>query len=350
MGRTDRETIVALGNTTTWGTAGTVGALTGIIPAGLPRITLDGTVVPDKGIANWVELQYQDMIAHLVETTWNIPVRREGAQWLFWAHLFGDDTKTGASTPWTHTFNWLSESALFTTMAAEINNADIIEWQTIKTMAINVEPDGEGFLNHVVNIRGDTINIAGDATSDGTAFDAVTYKTKTLRVPFRETKVRINAQGGAALAPGGGDDVQVNNFSLAINRNLVPEEVTRGASTGVEYQIEQPLQTDYSTIIFGFDVRDYTTIALLDDFKDQTQYKADLNWAKTVTTAFTHLIELGALAPIPAEAAIEAGQRIPLTRNFQALQPQSTPTGMATGNIIHSTLVDNNDVTYETLA
>lgn len=348
MGRTGRETIVGLGNATTWGTPVAVGALTGIIPAGLPRITLDGTVLPDKGLANWVELQYQDMMTHSVETTWNIPVRREGAQWLFWAHLFGDDTKTGAGTPWTHTFNWQSESSLFTTVAAEINNAGIIEWQTLKTTGINVEPDGEGWLNHAVTVRGDTINIAGDATNVAGDFDALTYKTKVLRIPFRETKLRINAQGGGAL--GSGDVAKVTNLSLAINRDLPEELVTRGASTGIEYQTDEPVQAEYSNIVFGFDVPDYTTIALLDDFKDQVQYKADLNWAKTVTTAFTHLIELGALAPIPAEAAIEGGQRIPLTRNFQALQPQSTPTGMAGGDIIHSTLVDNNDVTYETLA
>jgi len=343
--RSGRNTIVGLSKGTTWGTAVNLAALDGIIPRSIDKLVLDGDVIPDKGVANLGEIQYMDVIKHTVNPTITLDLRRTGMLWRFWAHLMGDDTVTGAD-PYTHTFNWQDESALFSCMGIEINNADIIEWPSLKTVQISLEPGGEGFAQMVVNTIGDTIAIADDATNTGTQFDLVTYGSKTLRMPSRELRLRINTQGGGALDSG--DTVgNCSNWNLLINPSYEEELVTQGASTGVEYTTDEPQRSDFAENILGFDTTDYTTIALLDDFHDETEYKADLYWAKTIGTAFSFLIECGALHPIPAAVALEAGARIPLTRNFQLIEPQSTPTGMATANIIHSILVNDLNASYE---
>jgi len=343
--RSPRNTILLIQNATSWGGPIAGGALDGIMMS-VDEISLQGDTIADEGEGgNFGEIQFMDVIRHTANPTFTIPARRTGVQNMFMAHFFGNDTKSGTS-PTTHTNNWTDESSLFLTCAGEINNADIFEFQSLKTAGITIEPDGDGFLQWVVSTIGDTINIAGDAVNGGSDFNNVTYITQTLRIPFRETRLRINEQEGGALS----SNTKVTSMSLALVRPYNVEEVTRGASTGVESQSEQPVRDGHVEHIFGYDEPDYIDIANLNDFKAEDLKKADLNWAKTITTAFTETIEMGHLEPLPSNSPLLGGGRIPHTRNFRLVQPQSTPTGMATATIVHRFMDDIQDVTYETNA
>ena len=347
MGRTGRHTIVGLNTATTWNTAVNLAANTGILPFTISPSILQGEPQPDLSIGNWTDIQQMDLLQHLADPTILLPLRRTGALYRVIAQVHGDDTKTGAD-PYTHTFNWQDESTLFSTLGVEINGTDIIEWPSLKFTGYTLRSSADGYCELEARTIGDTINIAGDATNTGTQFDAVTYISSGLIVPWRELRLRLNAQGGGAL--GSGDVIKVSSFELSVDRPYERQDVSRGASTGIEFTTDEPILSgdNISDIKLSFTVNDYTTIALLDDLHDETEYKADLYFAKTVTTAYSLLFALGRLHPMPADFSLDRQTRPPFTRNFRAMKPTATPTGMATANIIHSVLVDGfNGTTYE---
>jgi hypothetical protein len=349
-----RNSIVALSAGAAWGTPIAVAALDGILPFNIDRIALDGEVVFDESIGNWGELQEGDLVRHLANPQITLPLRREGMLWRFVAHLIGDDTVTGpVGNVYTHTFNWQDESTLFSSMALEINETaspgHIVEWASLKTVGVVFEPDGDGFWQIVVSTIGDTINIGGDATNTDTEFDLITWATKTKRIGFRESQLRINAQGGAAL--GSGDVVKCSNIAVNLVRNYPAdgELVTRGASTGAEKTTDEPIREGYNDgMILSFTKNDYTTEALLDEFHDETERKADIIVTKTIgSDAHVMTMTMPRLYPISPEVAIERGSRIPMTRNFVMTDATANPTGMSVNTIFHLVLDELQSASYE---
>lgn len=347
MARTTRETIIAVDGASTWHTAVALGANMGIYPDSLPNISLGGEPVLDTPIG-LAEVENVDYLMH--DTTPEVRgfLRRTGAQWHIISVVTGDDTVSGVG-PYTHTMTWQTSSTLFSTMAMEVNNADIIEWPSVKWTGFTLESSGDGRVNLTARSIADTVQIAGDATNTGTEFDAVTYITNGLIVPARELQFRINAQAGGAL--GGSDEIDLSGFTLDVNRPYVRDDLSKGATDDTEKQTDEPVQEEVSDIRLSVTVNDYTTIALLDDLKDQTEYKATLVWARTISTvAYSLTIELGRLIPFPQDIAAESQSRLPLTRTFRCIKPTSTPTGLATANPIHIIMVDNSNISYETIS
>ena len=349
-----RNSIIGLSKGAAWGTPIALAALDGILPFGIDRIALDGETVPDDSIGNWVEMQEVDLIRHISNPQITLPLRREGMLWRFVSHLIGDDTITGpVGNVYQHTMNWLDESTLFSCMGLEINETaspgHIVEWASLKTVGVVFEPDGEGFWQMVVSTIGDTINIGSDATNTDTEFDLITYATKTKRIGFRETAFRINAQAGAALASG--DIVKCSNIAVNLIRPYPAdgELVTRGASTGAELTTDEPIREGYATgMVLSFTDPDYTTEALLDEFHDEAEQKADITITKTIgSDAHVLLMQMPRLHPISPEVAIERGSRIPMTRNFMMKDATAAPTGMSVHTIFHLILDDLQTVTYE---
>jgi len=99
MARTGRDTIVGIGNATTWGTAVATAANYGIVPISIDQIALQGDSIPDEGLSNFNELQYMDVIRHTANPSMAFHMRRTGHQWMFWAQLIGSDGGYGAAFP-----------------------------------------------------------------------------------------------------------------------------------------------------------------------------------------------------------------------------------------------------------
>lgn len=347
-----RNTIIGLSKGAAWGTPIALAALDGIMPFGIDKIVLDGEVVMDESIGNWNELTEGDIVRHLANPTITLPLRREGMLWRFAAQVIGSDAVTGAGDVKTHTMTWTDESAVFACMALEINEtADpghIVEWASLKPTGFVLEPDGDGFWQMVASTIGDTINIGSDATNSDTEFDLVTWATKVKRMAFRETQLRINAQGGGALA--GGDIIKCSNIAVNVVRPYPAdgELVTQGVSTGAELTTDEPIREGYATgMLLSFTDPDYETEALLDEFHDEAEQKADFIITKTIG-ADAHVLTLTfpRLYPIPPEVAIERGSRIPMTRNFTMTDAGSNPTGMTVNTIFHLVLDDLQAASY----
>lgn len=273
--------------------------------------------------------------------------------WCFLAHWMGDDTLAFSSPIATHDLNYQRRSTLSNiTLAARIdnNNSKIIEWPSLKPQQIVMAPNGDGFWEmQVVNI-GDTIEVNADATNGSTEFGNVTYTSKAQELCFRSNLFRINTGAGGLASTA--DDLRVQDLTITLDRSLVSDAQTEGAVAkgGVQVQSPEPVQDGESVITVGWNEPDFIAIgSLVDDFKDDIQYKGDLTIAETIgSDAHTLIMEFGLMESMPADAGIDRQARVPVQREFRCVEAQSTPTGLQTANPFHVEITNIHNVSYET--
>ncbi|MFQ5638216.1 MAG: hypothetical protein ACE5IR_09520 [bacterium] len=343
MARTTRETILGMVSGSTWHTAVNLAANSGLYVTNIDKWALTGQHFEDKP-AGQAEIQNIDLIQHEANPTFTFDAaRRSGAEWKFWAGVLGSDAVTGAG-PYVHTMSYNTNSSTFYTVGKEINNSDITEWPSLKVTGLTFE-NNNGVMKLTARTIGDTVRYASDATNTGTQFDAVTYVTNGLIIPFRECRFRINAQAGGAL--GSGDVINLSNLSLSIDRPYRRDDLTQGATDGTEKQTNEPIQNEPSNVNLSIEANDYATIALLQDMQNEVAYKADLFWSRTISTvAYQLTIELGSLYPMEQDISLDSPGDFPFTRTFRGIDPVSTPTGLATANPVHLILQDNFSTSY----
>jgi len=347
MSVSGKNTIVAIQPTSTWNSAATIGATDGILPDSIDRITQSGEIVFDESVGMSTLTDY-DFISETADPTIVLPMRWNGAFWSFLAHLLGDDTVTGAGTVKTHTMNWQAESTLVgITMGVEVNNASIFEIPSLKVQSISLDPS-DGFWNMTVTTLGSRVLTGANATADSTAFDNVTYSTTGQRMRFRGNRFRMNSQSGGALGSG---DVENDlfNMSITLSRNYDPmDDVLMGVTTGNERGRAEPIQDGHVEMLISFDNKTADFATHIDDLNSANEYKADLNMTETIG-ADVHDAnwEFGRMIPIDPQAALEKGQRIPMSHNYRLIDPSGTPTGMSTSNEIHFVLQNLATASYE---
>jgi len=328
----------------TWKTAVAVASTDGIITKDIPQLAVSGDLVLDEGQAGFNELQFAELTQEVVEFSLPIRGRFTNRWWSLFSHVFGDDTISGAG-PYVHTMNWQQDASKYGTLAWEVNNTDIFEIPSAKPTGVTIAPDGEGFVDFTFDMMGDTVNSETDdsLTNKAAAFDAVTWVSQVNPITSEALRLRINGQADGALDSS--DDVAAVNWSLSIKRTVEGDRVSAGVNTGAEKSIAQPVRSGYTEITLEIELADYSDVTLFKDFKAGTEYKCELYWAKA-STNFVVQIELGKLIPMAPDGAITGGDRVPLTRKFRCFKPASTPTGMATANIIHAIITDDHATSY----
>jgi len=230
------------------------------------------------------------------------------------------------------------------------DNNQILEWPSLKPQQIIMAPNSEGFWEMQVANLGNTIEANADATNGQTEFDAVTYISKARELCIRSNLFRLNTGAGGLASTA--DDRKVQDLTITLERPYVTDTPTEGAVArgGAQVQIPEPVQDGSTIVTVGFNEPDFITFAdLVDSFKDDTEYKADLVLAETVNSlAYTSTMEFALMEYMPPEANLDRQARIPLQREFRSITAQSTPTGMTTANPIHVEIVNEDNVTYET--
>lgn len=336
----------------TWRTGVAFGATDGILPETISPITLQGDKQPIEsiGISN---VEFMKVVAVEANPTLTFIMRWSGMYWAFLAHWMGDDTMVLAAGLNTHDMNYQENNTLNAiTMAARIadNNSQILEWPSLKPQQIIMAPNSEGFWEMQVACMGNTIEANADATNGQTEFDAVTYISKARELCVRSNLFRLNTGAGGLASPT--DDRKVQDLTITLERPYVTDSPTEGAVAkgGAQIQIPEPVQDGSTIITIGFNEPDFITFAdLVDSFKDDTEYKADLTLAETVNAlAYQSLMEFALMEYMPPEANLDRQARIPLQREFRCITPQAIPTGMQTANPIHVELANEDNVTYET--
>ena len=343
--------------TTTWGTAGTVGANDGFYPVSIDPVILKGDVNIDDASGFSRKSQY-DLIQDNANQTIQVECRWNGLlEWIALAHWMGDSTKTGPTgNVYTNTMNYQQLSTLAQkgfTIAWRLDSSDnnsIGEVPSAKAQSIELSPNN-GFWNMTINTIGSTIYQAGDGniTADSTAIGNITYRTSVQRMKFKANPLRVNAQAGGALASG--DIVaDVSNVSIGLDRPTDEmKDVLLNSTT--PRQNAEPIQTDHSIVTLAYDVKSYDFTTHRSDLDNATEYKADLVQTQTIgSDAHSLTFEFGRLVTIDPQVAVERGGRIGMSQSFEAIKPASTPTGMSTANEIHVILDNITNLSYETNA
>ena len=335
-----------------WRTGVAFGALDGILPETISPITLQGDKQPIEsiGISN---VEFMKTVAVEANPTLTFIMRWSGMFWSFLAHWMGDDTMVLAASLNTHDMNYQEDNTLNAiTMGVRIadNNSQILEWPSLKPQQIVMAPNGEGFWEMQVVCMGNTIEANADATNGQTEFDAVTYQSKARELCIRSNLFRLNTGAGGLASTA--DDRLVQDLTITLERPYDTDRTTEGAVAlgGAQVQIPEPVQNGSTIVTVGFNEPDFITFAdLVDSFKDDTEYKADLTLSETVNAlSYQSLMEFALMEYMPPEANIDRQARVPLQREFRCITAQSTPTGMQTANPIHVELANEDNVTYET--
>jgi len=343
MADDSRETVMGVKPAqggTGWFTGIALGTNTGLAALSFPNISLDGTRFDNPVFGN-AELEDSPKIEENVSVTIPMHLKRQGEAQIFLASYMGDDTVVTTGDPEVHDLNWQPNTTGFVTVGIEIASTEIMEFASLKVNAIEIKYGDDGFLQFSATCLGDTIQIDTDATNTGTEFDAITFMTKTLKIPNNQCEFRMNSQSGGSL--GSGDVIKLSDFVFNSSRPGldVPERVSQGVSSGPEYQSDEPVQTGTAISTLSITEADFPAIGLLDDFKDSVEYKANLIATATVATkVYTFTLELGRLLSMPQEIPLNLESRFPTVRNFKLLKPSSTPTGLTNANPFH---IENKD-------
>ena len=335
----------------TWRTGVAVGALDGILPETVTPIAIQGNRVPIESIGI-SDVEFMKVTSLDANPTLTFLMRWNGMWWSFLTHWMGDDTKTGAGPIYVHALNYQRRSSLVSiTMAIRIdsNNSKILEWPSLKPQQIVMGPNSEGFMEMQVVCMGNSILQNVDATSGSTEFGNVTYATKAQELCIRGNLFRLNSGAGALTSTA--DDLDVEDFTLTLDRPLVADRPTEGstATGGAQVQIPEPVQDGATVITAGWNEPDFIDIdSLVDDYKDNTTHKADLIMNETIGgNAHVLDIELGLMEYMNPEAGLDRQARVPIQREFRCITPQSTPTGHTTANPIHVEIDNTDNLDYE---
>lgn len=336
----------------TWRTGVAFGALDGILPETISPITLQGDKQPIESIGI-SDVEFMKMVAIEANPTLTFIMHWSGMYWAFLAHWMGDDTMVLLASINTHDMNYQARSTLNAiTLGVRIddNNSQILEWPSLKPQQIIMAPNSEGFWEMQVACMGNTIEANADATNGQTEFDAVTYQSKARELCIRSNLFRLNT--GAVGLASTADDRLVQDLTITLERPYVTDSPTEGAVAkgGAQVQIPEPVQDGSTIVTVGFNEPDFITFAdLVDSFKDDTEYKADLKLAETVNAlAYQSLMEFALMEYMPPEANLDRQARVPLQREFRCITAQAIPTGLQTANPIHVEIKNEDNVTYET--
>lgn len=352
MAISGQDTIIAIVPTTTWDTAATLAAGDGILPLNIDKIDKGGTWDFDDSSGLLFRTQ-GSIIFEEANPTIVGRARWNGAWWCFMANMIGDDTNTGpVSNIETHTFNYQPESTFGQgiTLGIEINNTanGIMEVSSLMVQSITLEPDG-GFWNFNVTTLGTTVDKGSDATFDGTAADNVTNSTSAQRMRYKANLLRINGDAGALDS--GDEIIDARNMSIAFSRDYdVMDDVLKGAATGAELVRALPIDQGNGIIgVLQYDVATADITLFTNQFGED--FKADIVMNETIgSDAHIFDLEMTDLVMLEPNVALERGQRIPMSHNYEMAQPASTPTGMTNANPFHLIVANTSDLSYETNA
>lgn len=342
-----KEVIVGATPGTAWGTELALGANDGLVPKSWPDFALQADVVADTGLANFQEVGDLYLTRHRVELSVPFLLRRTGQLYNLFFNLFGEENRSGTAPNITHQAEWQSNTALFSTIAALIGGTDVVEYPSIYVRGATLAPSGDGLVDVTFDLLGDTINYSdADAlTNTTTTFGNVTWITKGLAVGSEQARIRINSQSGDALDDD--DSVCAINWQITLVRDVTQDFVTQCAASASTQSIGLPTTINFSNIMLEYQLAEYDDIDVFNEFKNETEFKADIEWALTIgSTNYSILLEFPRLKSEPYEAPAEPGARIPVTRRFRAIKASANPTGMATSALCRLTVVDATDADY----
>ena len=272
MGVIKRINKFAMAKGTTWGTAPSLGVNNGFFPQGTPGgLSPNRPNAVDEGAGMALPKSSYLGVYDPSAPSFQIFPYEDSAIALFWmALMMGDDTVVGVADPYTHTMLFQDESNIFVGFGwDEGSKVRLLPSAIMENFEIGV--DGEGRIIFDATFKGSKIT-----TGVGTELDTVTYKSINKTFLLRNTKLRINAQGGDALDAD--DEATLVDFKISKNRDsdsVVP--------AGSDY-ILQSKQGKFPKLTLTFAIPRIDALAetLYDAYLAETLQKADLIFSGSI--------------------------------------------------------------------
>jgi hypothetical protein len=334
---TGRNVIAAIKKGTTWGTAVDVDeAAAGLLLTEVPDFLAKPEQLPDES-AGFSYLEYIDAGNRVVQPTFNGYLRYTGALWRFVAAVIGDDSAAVVSgSDYDHTMDVQAETALFHTIAVYDGNVTK-ELPSFKTSGFNFTGESGDFWKFQFTGIGNNVVTTGQATASLNSPDANLQKTKTLRVPFGATRVRMLVVTGAEASLGASHIVYPNSIGINFQRVMVPEFLANAVAEGSgEFRTLEPQENGLPdlTVTLNFPEYPQTNYSTAHtDLNSESIIKMDITMQGTTMPSSSNLYTVTMSFPnlrvVDLTHGINGPARIPEQITLRATRAQSAPAGMS---------------------
>jgi hypothetical protein len=235
----------------------------------------------------------------------------------------------GATTAYQHVLSWATDiNGIFYTLAQHLGYS-VHEFPSVKFGSLEIT--GKVGASLEMKVKGLAINRNINTTTgtNNTTTIAALNPSSTPRVRMAQGAIRMNAQGGIALASG--DRLVGKNcptsFTLSINRNQKGEHLADGTD-----MICEPEQDGFPAITLKIDLPEYVSDSYLQKLQSGDELKADFTFTGSLiadTYYRSLLLELPRLRVTSVDGpAISKGAKLKQSVTFELLRPDTAPAGM----------------------
>ncbi len=327
--------LCALQKASTWGTAVEAGALDGVLITS-SSLTGGKEVIPDETLSGDGYGNAPDIGQEIFTGTVTMPFRYAGRCPNILAGIFGTagaPSEVESSLEYTHAISLESRLGDFWTWVERRGNVSAWEYAAAKITSLVIEVSGRGRATMDVGFiaTGLTRDDSGTNTIATTA--NVTVQTPIEPIYLGDCRLRLNTQGGGALA--GGDTLKPNLIRLTIERGL-SEDFKSDQTLGRKCQ--DPVEEGDVGIFLQLGFPEYQADTYQKWVDAGTEQKADL-YITSSTAALTgaasnlyHEYDFDFPRLIPAERpdnAITGPGRIEDGVTFKVVTASANPTGMS---------------------
>jgi hypothetical protein len=238
----------------------------------------------------------------------------------------GAPVRQGTTLAYKHTFRLADDvEGIFGTLAL-LKTFEVWEYASAKVggFTLTLEQNQRAkielpFLAHRTNRN------VGTGTNTPATFAAVTLPTVREFLTFAHADLRLNAQGGAALA--GTDEVFISGFSLSFSRNLEGDRTTR-----YPIYIEEPLANGKATLEGSFSVPSYASehAGLMSALQTKAPQKMLLAFTGPVCDGaypYAFNLYLNNVQLVTGTPNVSGPGKVPLEVKFQAATAVVAPAG-----------------------
>lgn len=329
---TGAQTSSALKIATTWGTAVSVGAGNKFAGEVTPSFGVEELTARTIGSgAYWASTATRGRYIPTIQLVADLGYRNNCDVLI--AQMMGTagapTETTGGQADYLHTITLNTTlNAKYITFVTETSSTTVYEFPTAAVQNINIKSQSvPGYVDFTANLLANNILITGP-TNNNAAVQAATFTEGTPELAAADyiDTYRMNAQSAGALA--GGDQVNITDFDLTINR---PQETIGEIKAAAG--LSAPTATSYLDGTFTVTIKDHADHTYETLWSAETAEKAKLSIEGTqigsgVNKRFSVVMPRMLLVQEPAYAITSEGSN-GTTLTFRLLKASANPTGMS---------------------
>jgi len=240
------------------------------------------------------------------------------------------DVNTVSTTKYNHYAMIQPENDICFSAEAKVDSstAQYFRWNSIKTQAVTISSNSDGFIDLEYTGIANDLEIAGAGNFYG---DAAAIPEYCGRIPFGAAKCWLTTSSAATITTD--DHKAISNFTLTMSRPLERDFAAQNSAAD-QWSSSEPtiagLQSEVCMLSLEFNgIETYTYFT---SFRAETEYKLILQWDDGVITDIFKLA-FPRLKMVAANYSADSPGRIPFTIDFQGIRATSLPDGFTAGEV-----------------